>query len=141
VTMAHLKYADIMVKDNTNAPVGDPRVRFAAERTLLAWIRTGIAMMGFGFVVARFGWFLRELATRTSEPPSPNAWSLTIGVGLITMGVGVNVLAGIEHARFLRRFDRGEVYRAPGWSLGLALATLLAVVGIIMAAYLLALSV
>ena len=41
---------------------GDPRVYFAAERTLLAWVRTGLALMGFGFVVARFGLFLRELA-------------------------------------------------------------------------------
>ena len=40
----------------------DPRVRFAAERTLLARMRTGLAMMGFGFVVARFGLFLREIA-------------------------------------------------------------------------------
>ena len=39
----------------------DPRVRFAIERTLLAWIRTGLALMGFGFVVARFGLFLREI--------------------------------------------------------------------------------
>ena len=41
----------------------DPRVYFAAERTLLAWVRTGLAMMEFGFVVARFGLFLRELAS------------------------------------------------------------------------------
>jgi len=33
----------------------------AAERTLLAWIRTGLALMGFGFVVARFGLFLQQL--------------------------------------------------------------------------------
>ncbi|HAB15828.1 MAG TPA: hypothetical protein DCE44_05190, partial [Verrucomicrobiales bacterium] len=39
--------------------MADPRVFFAAERTLLAWIRTGLTIMGFGFVVARFGLFLR----------------------------------------------------------------------------------
>jgi putative membrane protein len=37
----------------------DPRVYFAAERTMLAWLRTGITIMAFGFVVARFGVFLR----------------------------------------------------------------------------------
>jgi len=48
----------------------DPRVYFAAERTLLAWIRTGLAMMGFGFVVARFGLFLREFqALSPNEVP------------------------------------------------------------------------
>ena len=45
----------------------DPNVRMAAERTLLAWIRTGLAMMGFGFVVARFGLFLRELAATHAQ--------------------------------------------------------------------------
>ena len=37
-----------------------PSDYLAAERTFLAWIRTGLALMGFGFVVARFGLFLRE---------------------------------------------------------------------------------
>jgi putative membrane protein len=40
---------------------GDLRDYLAAERTLLPWIRTGLALMGFGFVVARFGLFLQEL--------------------------------------------------------------------------------
>jgi uncharacterized membrane protein YidH (DUF202 family) len=55
----------------------DPRVRFAAERTLLAWIRTGLALMGFGFVVARFGLFLREIAeAHQATPVHSYGWSL-----------------------------------------------------------------
>ena len=46
----------------------DPRIYFAAERTFLAWIRTGLALMGFGFVVARFGLFLRQLGNSTDLP-------------------------------------------------------------------------
>jgi uncharacterized membrane protein YidH (DUF202 family) len=44
----------------------DPRVRFAAERTILAWMRTGLALMGFGFVIARFG-FDQKLAMSLSK--------------------------------------------------------------------------
>ena len=47
----------------------DLRIPLAAERTLLAWLRTGLAMMGFGFVVARFGIFLRELSATRGVPP------------------------------------------------------------------------
>ena len=42
----------------------DPRVYFAAERTLLAWLRTGLTVMAFGFVIARFGLFLQIVPSR-----------------------------------------------------------------------------
>src|SRR5436309_1914386 len=108
----------------------DPRVRFAAERTLLAWIRTGLALMGFGFVVARFGLFLREIAAARQEAQAHSyGWSLGIGTGLVVLGVAVTLLAADQHRRILRRLDRGEEYVPPRWSLGVVVAVLLAVLG------------
>ena len=49
-------------------PESDPRVFFAAERTFLAWIRTGLALMSFGFVVSRFELFLRGIAGAQRNP-------------------------------------------------------------------------
>jgi putative membrane protein len=123
---------------SADRPPEDPRVRFAAERTLLAWVRTGLAMMGFGFVVARFGLFLRELAAAEGRVPRQGGWSIGFGVALVLLGVVVNVLAGLEYRAVLRRIDRGDPYQPPGWSLGLVAAVLLAALGVAMVGYLIA---
>ncbi len=125
--------------DSTPRPPEDPRTRLAGERTLLAWIRTGLAMMGFGFVVARFGLFLREIALAGQQaPPHSTGISLWIGMALVVLGVVVNVCAAWQHYRFLRRIDRGEPFQPPRWSLGVIVGMTLALVGVGMAAYLLA---
>ena len=114
----------------------DPRVYFAAERTLLAWVRTGLAMMGFGFVVARFGLFLRELAAARGEiVTSVGGGSLWAGTALVVLGVAVNIYAAIEHARFSARFHRGEMQPAES-RFGIIVASVLAAVGFAMAVYL-----
>ena len=120
----------------TNEPL-DPRVYFASERTLLAWIRTGLAMMGFGFVVARFGLFLRELAAvQDVSPHQRSAFSLWVGTTLVILGVAVNVGAALKHWYTIRRLERGQPLRFKPWSLGMVVALLLGLLGALMATYL-----
>src|SRR5437870_3831956 len=95
--------------DEVRDSPADPRIYFAAERTLLAWIRTGLAMMGFGFVVAWFGLLLRELASaQGARPHQHSGLSLWLGTTLVIVGVMVNVCAAIRHWRTVRRLEKGQ---------------------------------
>jgi putative membrane protein len=121
----------------TDGDTNDPRTRLAGERTLLAWIRTCVALMGLGFVVARFGLFLRELAVVDAAAPQPQSgFSLWIGMALILLGVVISLGSAWEHARFLRHLDGKTVYR-PRRSLSIIVAVILALVGVGLAMYLL----
>jgi putative membrane protein len=120
----------------------DPRVRFAAERTLLAWMRTGLALMGFGFVVARFGLFLREIAAagQVAAHQHSTGWSLWIGTALIGLGVAVSLWASYEYYRFVRLSKQGRADAPRTTLLAVVVAVILALLGIVMAAYLILVS-
>ena len=120
----------------TDQPAKDPRVFLAAERTFLAWIRTGLALMGFGFVVARFGLFLRELSVTAQPVPQTPHFSVWIGTSLVLIGVVVNLLAALHHVRLVRDLNRGVTSFDRPSRMAIAVAIVLAAVGIAMAVYL-----
>jgi putative membrane protein len=121
---------------NAQSPTG-PSDYLAAERTFLAWIRTGLALMGFGFVVARFGLFLRVLAIG-----QPNVAIRGIGISpwfgttLILLGVVVNSWSAWRHVVLVRSLRSGGRDLGRPSSLAIAVAVILAALGLAMAVYL-----
>ena len=115
----------------------DLRDYLTAERTFLAWIRTGLALMGFGFVVARFGLFLQQLRLVDHAPSVPSyGVSLWFGTALIAVGVVVNLSSAWRHVRLVRELERGEPARSRSLTQAIATALFLALIGLAMAIYL-----
>jgi putative membrane protein len=115
-------------------PGNDPRVYFAAERTLLAWVRTGLGLVGMGFVVARFGLFLRLVRPSADHPE--HAWAGPLGIALALLGAAASAVAAWQHRRFCRTLGPDE--RPPGYRAepGLVLGFGVALAGLVLAAVL-----
>ncbi len=116
----------------------DPRIYFAEERTFLAWIRTGLGLLGVGFAVARFGLFLRQLRESQSHIPIHSTGiSVYSGVALVAVGVIVIISATLHHIATVRALREGTWIAGRVSTNAVVLAILLAVIGAAMAFYLL----
>ncbi|HLP98269.1 MAG TPA: DUF202 domain-containing protein [Sideroxyarcus sp.] len=114
--------------------LNDPRVFFAAERTLLAWNRTSLSLMAFGFVIERFGLFVSILMPQHNVPLQRGI-SFWTGLAFVLLGVFVAIYSTVQYKRLLRTLKPIEIpdgYRSdPGVFTNLFVAAL----GIILAVY------
>jgi putative membrane protein len=115
----------------------DLRNYLAEERTFLAWIRTGVALMGFGFVVARFGIFggPADLPQQFSAA-QPHKFSPWLGAALIATGTLVNLFSVRRFMRLAAEVDRNQFADRSLSRQGVFMASFLALIGIAMTIYL-----
>jgi putative membrane protein len=111
----------------------------ANERTFLAWVRTAIAVMAFGFVIERFDLFLQvaapHLALRQAAPHG-QAFANAAGLAFIGMGVVMIVIAGLRFRKTAKDIETETDVPSPGERFDLALAVLLVLLGLALFLYL-----
>jgi putative membrane protein len=130
---------------NTDINNSALRVRdhLANERTFLAWIRTSIGIMAFGFVVQKFSLFLKQIAlvvgasnfgAQIHLPPQLQGFSRYIGIFLVALGVLITFLAFVNYKRTKNQIN-SNIYK-PSDILILMVTTLVFLIGIALVFYL-----
>ena len=113
----------------------DPRLLQANERTLLAWVRSSIALMTFGFVIARIGVWMRTIGARGEGFADPELGTAWVGGLFVALGVVANVSAVIRYGAARRAIQTGrEISSGP---VPAVFAILVTIFGAIIGAYLL----
>ncbi|ADE13077.1 YidH family protein [Sideroxydans lithotrophicus] len=114
--------------------LNDPRVLFAAERTLLAWNRTSLSLMAFGFVIERFGLFVSILMPQHNVPLQRSI-SFWTGIAFVLLGVFVAVSSTLQHRKVLRTLKPAEIPEGYQTDLGVISNVLVAALGIVLVVY------
>ncbi len=117
----------------------DPRVFFAAERTLLAWVRSGITVMALGFVVAKFGLFLILLSASSeasNHSHQSSGLSNILGIALVMIGIAIILGAQLNHHLYVQTLPPEDVPKLAITWLASLLTFSIAFVGILLAIYL-----
>lgn len=114
--------------------LNDPRVFFAAERTLLAWNRTALSLMAFGFVIERFGLFVSILMPQHNVPLQRGI-SFWTGLAFVLLGVFVAVFSTVQFQKVLRTLKPIEIPEGYRTEPGVITNLLVAALGIVLTIY------
>ena len=115
--------------------LNDPRVFFAAERTLLAWNRTSLALMAFGFVIERFGLFVHMLSP-SDDGALQRGFSFWIGLAFIVLGALTSAAAVAQYRKVLRTLKPVEIPEGDRVNLGVLANLAVAALGASLTVYL-----
>jgi putative membrane protein len=122
--------------DTSGAKVRNRRVHMANERTFLAWIRTSISIMAFGFVVEKFSLFVKQFAFylgKEASPP-PSGYSSVFGIILVGLGAVMGVLSFFRYKAVERQIDE-DTY-VPSRVLSVLLTLSMLAIGVFLVLYL-----
>lgn len=129
-----------IIEDKESARVRNRRVHMANERTFLAWIRTSIGIMAFGFVVEKFALFIKQMSLvlvkdniGNALPPS-HGYSSIVGIFLVGLGTLLVLLAFVRYKKVERQID-SDTFQ-PSSILDILLTVLVLAVGIFLVTYL-----
>jgi putative membrane protein len=100
----------------------------------MAWIRTAVALIGLGFLVARFGTFLRMVAGQATG--NHHRFSLIIGVGLVLLGSLVMAVTALQHRQFVKGIRSADLPNGYSTSFSIWIAMGLSGIGLLLTAYL-----
>ncbi len=129
-----------IMEEKKSASVRNRRVHMANERTFLAWIRTSIGIMAFGFVVEKFALFIKQMSLILGEVniekalPPTHGYSAIVGIFLVAFGTLMSLLAFIRYKKVERQIE-ADTYQLTS-TLDLLLALSVLAVGIFLVAYL-----
>lgn len=116
-------------------------VYFAAERTLMAWVRTALGLMALGFVIDRFGLVLRQIAPHVGAVHHPKAFSFWAGTVLVLVGAVMALVAALRYWRFANSYRHDHATRpGHGILMGVVFTAVISALGFVVALFLLTFS-
>lgn len=129
--------ASVTKERSGSETTGRRLVYFAAERTLMAWIRTALGLMALGFVIDRFGLVLRYVIPEAGEHLHPKAFSFWAGTVMVIFGAVMAFVAAARYLHFSISYHReGDTSPRYGILIGVIFTVVIGVFGLIIVAFL-----